>query len=307
MDYITVQEAAKEWGISARQALSLCERGIIWGATRFGMLWAIPHVTEYPKGSKVNNAMRRGSVQSSQFRDYNREFYREIVKSFPYPMHIAAADGTLLEANDAFLNFFKVSSNDKISGKFNVLLDIGLEKWGIRDYVLRAFRGEVVQVYDIKVPVQDLVQRFSNEELATESIYQNITSFPVYDRDRNLVCVVTVFITSRMYVDQGVIARGKDYMDTHWQDKFDIDKIANHVYMSKYHFTRQFKKHTGMTPYVYYQEVKMTKLKEKLCDKSISINQAFGECGMDYSGYFSKLFKMKFGMTPSQYRFSKNS
>jgi AraC-like DNA-binding protein len=57
-----------------------------------------------------------------------------------------------------------------------------------------------------------------------------------------------------------------------------------------------------MTPYAYYQEMKLEKLKEKLCNKNISVSQAFAECGLDYSGYFSKLFKEKVGMTPSQYR-----
>lgn len=307
MDYIIVKEAAKKWGISVRHVQNLCGRGIIQGAIRSGRFWKIPEDSECPKETKAIKAMQSSAAGSFQSTYNNGELYAEIVKRFPYPMHIAAADGTLLEANDAFLNFFKVSSNDKIVGKHNVLQDPDLEKWGIKEYVLRAFQGEIVQVYDIKVPVQDLVQRFSNEELATEDIYQNITSFPIYDKNQELDCVVTVFITSRLYVGQSVIARSKEYMDAHWQDKYDIDKIANHVYMSKYHFIRQFKKHTGITPYVYYRDVKMSKLKEKLCDKNLSISQAFDECGLDYSGYLSKLFKMKFGMTPSQYRSMNNN
>lgn len=86
------------------------------------------------------------------------------------------------------------------------------------------------------------------------------------------------------------------------EEEFDIDKLAGIVHMSRYHYTRLFKQHTGMTPYSYYQEVKLGKLKEKLCDTNLSITQVFEECGVDYNGNLAKIFKDKLGMTPSQYR-----
>lgn len=77
--------------------------------------------------------------------------------------------------------------------------------------------------------------------------------------------------------------------------------IAN---LSRYHYSRLFKKHTGMTPFDYYQDVKISKIKEKLCDKNLSVTQAFTDCGVDYSGNYLRIFKEKVGMTPSQYRIS---
>jgi AraC-like DNA-binding protein len=93
-------------------------------------------------------------------------------------------------------------------------------------------------------------------------------------------------------------------METHWQDKFNINEIADFVHLSKYHFARIFKKHTGMKPYGYYQDIKFGKLKEKLLDNNLSIAEAFAGCGMDYKGYFAKIFKEKVGITPLQYRAS---
>ncbi len=74
------------------------------------------------------------------------------------------------------------------------------------------------------------------------------------------------------------------------------------MHMSRYHYTRLFKRHTGMTPYNYHQEVRIGKIKEKLCDIKLSITQAFEACGADYNGNMAKVFKRKTGMTPSQYR-----
>jgi translation initiation factor IF-1 len=42
MDYMTVQEAAKEWGISTRRMQQMCVEGRIAGVIRFAKVWMIP-------------------------------------------------------------------------------------------------------------------------------------------------------------------------------------------------------------------------------------------------------------------------
>lgn len=96
--------------------------------------------------------------------------------------------------------------------------------------------------------------------------------------------------------------KGKEYIEAHWKEEFDIDRLADAIHISRYHYTRLFKQHTGITPYNYYQEIKVQKLKERLCDGNLSVAQAFAECGADFSGSFAKIFKEKVGMTPSQYQ-----
>jgi AraC-like DNA-binding protein len=233
----------------------------------------------------------------------NKELFMEIVKHFPYPMHISEPDGTIFFANEEFLKFAKVSDPENFYGKHNVLQDPNLEKWGIKEYVLRAYQGEIVQAFNVKVPAQELIDKFSdNKELVLETLFHNITSFPIYDDNNQLKYLVTVFITSRSYRDKEEIMKGKEYIEDHWKEEFDIDKMAGIVNLSRYHYTRIFKKHTGMTPYGYYQDIKIGKIKEKLCDKNIAIAQVFADCGVDYNGNFARIFKEKVGMTPSQYR-----
>lgn len=301
MEYLTTREAARLWGIAVRQVQGLCEKGRVCGAVRFGREWAIPKDAERPADGRYKaGGTDRGHSVSPPLT--HGELFEKIVRRFPYPVHIAASDGTLVEANDAFYQFFQVPGNDPSYKKHNILLDPDLEKWGMKDYILRAFRGEVVEVYDIKVPVQDLVHKFSGERLSEEEIYQNITSFPIFNASGELNYVVTVFLVSRLYTGQEAIRKGKAYMDSHWQEAFDIEKIADSVFLSKYYFARLFKKHTGSTPYHYYQELKIRKLKDALRNRTKTVSQAFAECGLDYSGYYSKLFKSKVGMTPSQFK-----
>ncbi|MDD4347281.1 MAG: AraC family transcriptional regulator [Desulfitobacteriaceae bacterium] len=151
-----------------------------------------------------------------------------------------------------FFRFVKVAEPKRDLKNHNVLKDPNLERWGIKDFVLRAYQGETVHVYDIRVPIQEVVALFGgNKELVSESLYHNMNAFPIYNENNELTYIVTIFITSRSYDDREEIMKGKGYIDEHWQEDFDMNKLAGIVHMSKYHYTRLFKLHTGMTPYNY--------------------------------------------------------
>jgi excisionase family DNA binding protein len=52
LDYISVQQAGDQWGISKRRIQKLCEENRIAGAVRFGRAWAIPKDTEKPADAR---------------------------------------------------------------------------------------------------------------------------------------------------------------------------------------------------------------------------------------------------------------
>ena len=323
VEYITIKEASEKWGIGIRVVTLYCTKGRIGGAVKKGNLWLIPEDAVKPEDRRRKKAPIQEEKEPTVCKDMcdlyehkkhknlwpfqslyeNKELFVQIVRHFPYPMHICASDGTMLLANEAFFRFVKVTNPEGDLKKHNVLRDPNLERWGIKDFVLRAYQGEVVHANDVKVPIQEVVDKFGgNKELLSESLFQNMTAFPIYNENNKLTYIVTVFITSRYYQDKEEIMKGKEYLDDHWKDEFDIDKLTDVVHMSKYHYTRLFKQYTGMTPYNYYQNIKFDKLKEKLSDNNLSIAQVFVECGVDYNGNLAKKFKQKLGMTPSKYR-----
>ncbi|WP_242847584.1 helix-turn-helix domain-containing protein, partial [Syntrophomonas zehnderi] len=323
MEYMTVKEAGEKWGLGIRIVTLYCTEGRIDGAVKKGNLWLIPEDAVKPEDRRRKKApiqeekvpvvsediyglyeqRKREDLWPFESLYENKELFAQIVKEFPYPMHICAPDGTMLLANEEYLKFAKISNPERLYKKHNILMNPALERWGVKDFVVRAFQGEAVHVYDIKVPYQEIIERLGDHnELASESLFHNITALPIRDSNKQLMFIVFIFITSRSYQDREEIIKGKEYIDDHWKEEFNIDKLAGIVNMSRYHYTRLFKQHTGMTPYNYYQEVKIGKLKEKLCDINLSITQAFEECGVDYNGKLAKKFKDKLGMAPSQYR-----
>lgn len=55
MEYITIQDAAKKWGISCRRIQVLCSEGRLAGCKKFGRQWAIPSDIEKPEDARIKN------------------------------------------------------------------------------------------------------------------------------------------------------------------------------------------------------------------------------------------------------------
>jgi len=55
MDYLSIRETAKKWGISGRRVQTLCYEGRIDGVTRIGNIWAIPKDAEKPGDARIKS------------------------------------------------------------------------------------------------------------------------------------------------------------------------------------------------------------------------------------------------------------
>lgn len=59
LDYISIAEAAKKWGITRRRVQVLCAQGRIPGLTKFGKAWAIPKNAEKPVDRRKNKVANK--------------------------------------------------------------------------------------------------------------------------------------------------------------------------------------------------------------------------------------------------------
>lgn len=166
----------------------------------------------------------------------------------------------------------------------------------------RAFQGETLFFQDKKVPLEEIIEKYDIRDLDVEAVYQDITLFPIMDDMKRVIYVVALLINRRVYRGKEEIEKAKEYIENHWMERFDAGETAKAACLSKAHFTKLFKKHTGVTPHEYYSNYKISKLKEKLLDTNLSIAQAFAACNMDYNGHSARLFREKVGISPSEYR-----
>ena len=97
------------------------------------------------------------------------------------------------------------------------------------------------------------------------------------------------------------IRDAKLYIDKHFSENINLDKIASQALISKFHFIRLFKKYYGRTPNQYLQEVRIERAK-KFLQKGNSIDEVCHAIGFVSKTSFISLFKKMTGLTPVAYR-----
>jgi len=102
------------------------------------------------------------------------------------------------------------------------------------------------------------------------------------------------------------VIESKLYIDKHFSDNINLDKIAGKALVSKFHFIRLFKRYYGRTPNKYLQEVRIEKAK-LLLQKGSSIDEVCTAIGFTSKTSFISLFKKLTGLTPLAYQNKKSN
>jgi AraC-like DNA-binding protein len=96
----------------------------------------------------------------------------------------------------------------------------------------------------------------------------------------------------------GVIA----YIHQHMEEPLTLDRLAKYAGYSPYHFTRMFKKQTGLSPLYYVSSLRLQKAKDLLLNTHLSIRDIALEIGQQSLGTFTTRFTERVGVTPSHFR-----
>jgi AraC-like DNA-binding protein len=81
-----------------------------------------------------------------------------------------------------------------------------------------------------------------------------------------------------------------------------MEAVARELAMSYSSFRKLFKQHTGVSPNQYLLALRLQKAKELLQTTSLSVQEISVQTGFETIHYFSKHFKQKHGMSPSNFR-----
>jgi len=92
------------------------------------------------------------------------------------------------------------------------------------------------------------------------------------------------------------------WIDTHIENRLNLDMVADRAGYSKWHLQRMFKEHTGLALGEYIRTKKLEKSACKLTHSDEPILTVAISMGFDSQQSFNRSFKRQYGMAPGTWR-----
>jgi AraC-like DNA-binding protein len=122
----------------------------------------------------------------------------------------------------------------------------------------------------------------------------------MYSMDQRGPSLGVFGLTDEIHI--GYISEVVNYINQHFSEDMSLDEITRKAFLSKFHFSRIFKKHTSYSPYQYLIMVRLNHSRQLLLHSNYSIKEVADKCGFKRLDYFSSMFKKRFKCNPTQYR-----
>jgi DNA-binding response OmpR family regulator/nitrogen-specific signal transduction histidine kinase len=92
-------------------------------------------------------------------------------------------------------------------------------------------------------------------------------------------------------------------IEAHFTDEqFTVEQLCKQVYMSHSQLHRKLEALTGCSPNKFIRMIRLNRATTLLKDPSLSISSIALECGYNDPGYFARVFKQEYGITPQEWR-----
>jgi len=104
------------------------------------------------------------------------------------------------------------------------------------------------------------------------------------------------------YINYNRIAEAINYIRQNFKDQPSLDKIAENVNLSPFHFQRLFIDWAGVSPKKFLQYISVEYAKQLLKEEQATLFDAAYDTGLSGTGRLHDLFVNIEGMTPGEYK-----
>lgn len=105
----------------------------------------------------------------------------------------------------------------------------------------------------------------------------------------------------RMRGEYRIIHQTQVFVSGHVWEDLSVPFVAHHVDMSPSYLTALFQKHLSISPGEYIRRVKLQEGKHMIRENKLNFTEIAAELQYSTVHHFSRQFKEKFGITPSEY------
>ena len=117
-----------------------------------------------------------------------------------------------------------------------------------------------------------------------------------------LLCLLLLDDANQEHDTDTVIKQSIRYMKEHLFEPITVADVAQAVGLSPSHFSRQFKRHTGYSPYEYIILRRLDKAKYMLTSTQLTVKQIAFSIGYNSEENFIHSFQKNVGISPSLFR-----
>lgn len=183
-------------------------------------------------------------------------------------------------------------------------------------YLWIGFQGEKAQEFmkDIGLNSQKLIFRSKHAEKLKEIVvsmlknntYSVTSQFILEGLLYMFLSVLTedieITFSSEKERENLYIRKAIEYIQNTYSNNIKVTDIASYVCINRSYLYTLFQKNTGMSPQEYLANYRLTRAAELLDVTDLPVSSVAMSCGYRDPLVFSKAFKGKKGMSPSQYR-----
>ena len=139
---------------------------------------------------------------------------------------------------------------------------------------------------------------------STFSSENNLSKLKDFVHKFLLECI-TAINSTKTQGDNPAIKKVCDYINNNLSKDISLEQMAEYANVSSFYLSRLFKEEKGITFINFLTDRRLEKSRELLNDTNLSIKEITASIGYNDQNYFSRLFKNKYGVSPTEYRSEK--
>ena len=114
---------------------------------------------------------------------------------------------------------------------------------------------------------------------------------------------ITSYVKPQTSIDYSnhVVKATREYLENHYADDISLEDMAEQVNISPQYFSKLIKKTTGFNFIDWLSMLRVKKAKELLTNSNLNVKEVCFMVGYKDPNYFSRIFKKRIGITPSEY------
>ncbi len=101
--------------------------------------------------------------------------------------------------------------------------------------------------------------------------------------------------------DGAIVEAARAIMQEHLEEGLEVETLAHRVGVSYARLLHVFRHYTGLTPYQYFLQLRVRRAQELLREPGVSIKEVAARMRFENQYYFSRLFKKKTGVAPTEW------